>query len=195
MSDTIEEKELISPEEFKAYAITKNIDVSKLSNDDITNLIQLTADDLSSQTSLDISPVDREELLKNPTFNNEEHILGYYPVDRITEIIVNGVAISENDYQLDKSSGIIYFSKVPSGDFVIIKYISKVSDSYFKSKIRTLLLDLLFYNLNNDPRKGASSVKEGDVSVNYDTNSSEYSRLASRIDKIRNSFVRSAILE
>lgn len=198
MSDLTENEEsdnpLIKINTLELYAKMKKIDISDYSKEDLIAMLELAASNLSSQTGVDILPVTRSDLLINPTFDSQYYMLGHYPVEKIEEILVNNIAISENDYTLDKNLGIIYFNKVPSGEKVEIKYISKISDSYFESNMKTLLMDVLLYDLDDSFNKGATSVKEGDVSINYDTTTSLGATIVKRIEDIRNNFIRAAIL-
>ena len=44
---------------------------------------------------------------------------------------------------------------------------------------------MIKYRLNNTPLKNVASVKEGDVSVNYDTANSEYTLITQRLKQLR----------
>ena len=66
-----------------------------------------------------------------------------------------------------------------------VDYTSKETDNWILANVQPLLMDMIKYRLNNTPLKNVASVKEGDVSVNYDTANSEYTLITQRLKQLR----------
>ena len=89
---------------------------------------------------------------------------------------------------LDKENGRLRFlKKLDEGEALIVQYTSKESDSFINSKILPLAYDMLLYELDSSPTKNASSVKEKDVSLNFDTNNSLIALINQRMNTLKNS--------
>lgn len=186
--------DLITKEEFKVYAQMHNIDISHINEDNVSTIVEIGINKLSSLTGLNILESTEKEILANPTFTKGHYLVSKYPISKIENIIVDNKNISHDDYYTDDDLGVIYFTNIPSGEKVEIEYTSKVSDSFFKNRIKGLLFDFIFDQMNTDITSRASSIKEGDVSVNIDTSTNMPTSIQERIDDIKKDFIRVNIL-
>lgn len=107
-------------------------------------------------------------------------LLDFFPVTSITNISIND---SVPDYYLDSPDGLIYFKHRQHG-LLQVTYFVGLSGEDYAQYILPLIFDMLKYNLMTGWDKDASSIKEGDVSVNYDTSISLGALIQSRLNAL-----------
>ena len=137
---------------------------------------------------LDVNPVHRRQYESH--FHYDTLRLNYYPVRKIASVKINGQPLHPERYHADYELGLIYFHEHISGD-VEIKYLSGVNDDVFQSRIAPLIRDMVAYTLTYNQLQlgdGVSSIKEGDVSVNYDTSNNRGNRINKRVEELRNHY-------
>ena len=86
--------------------------------------------------------------------------------------------------------GIIYLDQIYKGS-VIVEYISGQKDEFIDNIITPLVKDMVAYAVTyNKFNMGGpvSSIKEGDVSVNYDTNNGYGSRITNQITDMKSKY-------
>lgn len=158
-----------------------------LTEDDYVNLINFKLDYLLSEINCTLDPVEHEDIFLD--YNGEDKILlDYYPVTNINSIKIDGTQINSDEYILKPSNGVIKFESNRSSGVLNVKYITQVSETIITSRLTPLLLDWLIYDLDPESSDGLSSIKEGDVSINYDTNNSTLVNLQSRLKDLKNQF-------
>lgn len=167
-------------EELQQYLDFKGVDTSDLSVEDLDYFIRLKMEEIQSLTGVPIFPVQHEYFKRR--FRSDHVILPFYPLHQIISLTVNG---EEPLYDYVAETGIIYFDKVVRG-IIKIEYKVKISDSSLAELIDPLIRDMAEYGLTSDPTVGANSVKEGDVTVYYDSNLSLGSRILKQLDYLRN---------
>ena len=157
----------------KSFLTSKNISLESYSDEDITNLLELQLMKIESETGLNLAPVPHTDMELNFNWDSQDYNLKHYPVKDIFLVKVDHTRICPRDYILDKENGRLRFlKKLDEGEALIIQYTSKESDSFINSKILPLAYDMLLYELDQSPAKNASSIKENNVSINFDTNNS-----------------------
>lgn len=153
--------------------------------------LQLLLDNMISeligQTTAPINPVNHKTIIRR--FSSEILELDYYPVKCISSIQVGSTILSGEDYVLDQDLGIIYFNSRFEG-MLVVEYVCQLSDDEINNSINPLIFDMFKYRLtNNFTDNGAmTSVKEGDVQVNYDTSTSLGNLIYSRINNLKSKY-------
>lgn len=166
----------------------EGINLDNYTDDELKILAESKVNELSGLLGLDINPVHRLQTVTQ--FKGEIVRLDFYPVYDFDSIRVNGECICRKDYHVDFRLGLIYLHKFISGD-VEIKYISGLSDDFITNTINPLIKDMITYTVTyNQWGMGGpvSSIKEGDVSVNYDTSNSLGNRINNTIADIKSRY-------
>ena len=172
----------------KSFLTSKNIPLESYDDEDLINLFNVQIQKIESETGLHINPVPYTDMEFNFNWNSQDYNIKHYPVNEIHRVKVDNNIICPENYILDKENGRLRFLKeLEEGQVLIIEYTSKESDSFINSKILPLAYDMLYYELDNSPSKNASSIKEKDVSLNFDTNNSLIALINQRIDNLKNS--------
>ena len=107
----------------------------------------------------------------------------------INSLKIGSVTLTSDDYVLDERLGIIYFNNHWKG-MLVVEYVTQVEDHVINNMINPLIFDIVKYRLtNNFSNTGVmSSVKEGDVQVNYDTSTDLGNLIQSRINNLKASY-------
>lgn len=146
-------------------------------------LLRQTITQLIGYTNLPILPQSHKQI--DPHFEGKILDLDYYPIHDIRSIDIGSKSLERAEYILDDDNGILYLNSNMSGTLVV-DYIVQIPEMMFFS-VNNLLFDLIKLNLKNNFEDTAfSSVKEGDVSINYDTNNSLPSLIQQRIAELKN---------
>lgn len=186
--------EIITPTILRSLLLTKGITIDeKITDEDLETLISNKIKYISNFTNIDITPITRTE--EHTNFSNKENILlNHYPVKSIESVSVDNNLLPSDKYHLNKNNGILIFLSFIKGKFLEIEYITGVSDDYNQNTILPILSDLLIYELDPSITKNASSIKEGDVSVNFDNTTNLYSNIQSRLLSLKNNKTRCKML-
>ena len=158
----------------------------ELTDEQLTLLLQNKTDELAGLTNLPILPTSHKEIRQD--FEDERYEVDSYPVSSITSLTIGPYTLNETEhYTLDESLGIIYFNRLWNG-MLVVEYVSCISDDVITQKVNPLLSDMIGYTLLNgfSPVGSVTSMKEGDVSVNYDTSTSLGNLIQSRINDLKN---------
>jgi hypothetical protein len=176
-------------EELRDYLKIMGIDETKYTDNVLEKLINFYTDYIMSYTGIDFDEHEHTVTDTNPNFNYKNYLLGFYPVVEIEEILLDGKVINESDYKLDKQSGIIYWmNDLLDGDVLEIIYISQIHDTNLLNTFVTLLKDLIYCSLEPNNKGNIVSVKEGDVTVTYDSNSITSNLIINRLNLLKNSY-------
>ncbi len=103
--------------------------------------------------------------------------LNDYPIVDVADVYINDRCINRREYNLNRNLGIVYFAKYVIG-VVKVEYIIGFDDDEFEYFVLPLLKDMVGYAIRygkvNSMYGGingiASSLKEGDVSINFSSN-------------------------
>lgn len=118
--------------------------------------------------------------LTDNSFDDDLIMLQNFPVKSIKSLKIGEDTLSEEDYVVDESKGIIYLKKHYSG-FLYLEYDYCLSEDEFMP-----LLDLMMeYESDNGWDKNASSIKENNVTVSYDTSLGKGAIIQNMINDLR----------
>lgn len=146
-------------------------------NDDI--LRKKLLQQLEVEVGLPLIPKSAKELERD--FQGSEILLSHYPIKDIKELKIDGKIIDLEDSIILEDEGVIHLPQEYSG-IVYVEYTYGISEAEFLP-----ILELMVeYESDTDWKKDASSIKEINVSVSYDTSLSKGSRIQAMIDDLRN---------
>lgn len=159
----------------------------ELSDEQLGLLLTNVINELTGYTNVPITPTNHKTIHRDWIGDMLE--LDYYPVRNITSLKIGSKTLTDDDYVLDESLGILYFNSHLSG-MLVIEYCCLVSDDVINNFVNPLLFDIIKYRLTtNFSSDGVmSSMKEGDVSVNFDTSSSLGNLIQGRINDLKNHY-------
>ena len=174
----------------KTFLTSNNISLEEEEDEDLSKyeqLLILQFQKIASETGLELDPTAHTDVDFNFNFDSLDYNVHHYPIHEIHQVKVDNKKICPHDYILDKENGRLHFlKKLPKGEALIVEYMSCESDSFIHSKVLPLAFDMLLYDLDQSPTKNASSVKEGDLSINYDTSTSLNALIIQRLDDLKN---------
>lgn len=184
---------IISTKELSTILKLKGIKDTGYSEDELETLIKYKTSELQGLIGVNIEEKQESQTIRY--FNDDRIRLLYYPVQGIESITLKNEEMDCSHYTLDHNLGLVYFDKIYNG-MITVNYISSMSEDEINNVVSPLLVDMILYDILNkgkDPNNGiVSSVKEGDVSVNYDTSSTLGNRIWARVDELRNRYARTA---
>lgn len=177
---------LIDIETLKEQLTLENV-TCDLSDEDLELLLTNLISELTGYINIPINPTNHKEIRRD--FHSDIYEVDHYPISEIVSFKIGNKVLTSDDYVLDENKGILYLHSYMSG-LLVIEYAACLSDDVINTKINPLLFDMVKYRLNtNFSGDGVmSSVKEGDVSVNYDTSTSLGGLIQSRINDLKNSY-------
>lgn len=173
---------IITLEELKIQLQIEKI-TTTLTDEELNLLLNDTIDKLIGETNLPINPETHKQII--PNFRSETIQLDYYPLLIIDSLQIGNTILEDNDYFLDEENGIIYLQSFMTG-FCVINYTVQIQDPVFL-KVNPLIFDMIKLKLkNNFGETAVTSVKEGDLSKNYDTSNSLSGVIQQRINELKN---------
>lgn len=174
---------LINISDLKQQLLLENIS-HEFTDDKLELLLDNTITELIGYTGLPILPVSHKTIVRK--FHSNILELDHYPINEIQSLKIGSTKLSDDDYVLDDTLGILYFNSVLKG-LLSCQYTCQLSDDVIDNLINPLVFDMVKYRLtSNFSTTGVmSSIKEGDVSVNYDTSSSLGNLILSRINNLK----------
>lgn len=172
--------------QFKTYCKLNNIDISSFSTDELKTLYQYKLNQLEELLGFNITPTKHTDY--HLMFHGPTLLLDFYPVLSIDKIMFDG-SIIDLDYKIDNDDGIIYINTPLAGDLEV-EYTAGFTDEQYTHVILPLLYDFICYNIHvaGNNSNEISSIKEGEVTVNYDTNNTWYTKINNRINNLRHSY-------
>ena len=172
--------------------LKQQLDLEGISHDDFTDnqlelLLTNVVTELMGLSNVPIQATNHKTIVRD--FVGDLLELDYYPVKNITSLKIGSKTLTADDYILDDNLGIVYFNSNLSG-MLVVEYCCQISDDAISNIVNPLIFDIIKYRLTtNFTTTGvASSVKEGDVQVNYDTNSSLGSLIQGRINDLKSCY-------
>lgn len=136
---------------------------------------------LELELGLPLTPKSAKKIEKN--FDDSVIILEHFPLQYINSIKINGNNICHKDYVVNESQGIIYLDYNVSG-LLYVQYVYGLKPEEYDP-----LIDLMIeYENDNSLNKDASSIKENNVTVNYDTSLGKGALIQSMIQELRNKY-------
>ena len=157
---TEETSSIISIEDLKNRLHLAGIDYSKYTDEDLSNLIDLTLEEIEAETGL---PIKQPRLITEyeDSFHNKVYETDFYPL-QCCEIRLDDELIEAHRVDMDR--GILYFKPVTPGDLKV-KYRIQYTNT---TVLVPLITDMIILGIEGDTVHGVwNSVKEGDVSVTY----------------------------
>ena len=150
------------------------IDVD-FSDEELEILVKSKLVELESLIGVKIFPSDKTKVMRK--FKGRLLELNYYPVLSVVDVFVNDKCLPDCEYNVNYNLGIIYFRKYHFGS-IRVNYTIGFDDVDFEYLILPLLKDMVGYSIRygkvNEMYGGingiASSLKEGDVSINFSSN-------------------------
>lgn len=146
--------------------------------------------DLESQLGLTFKDVEHTQIEE---FDYDHIILDFYPILEITSVNIGSETLEPTDYILDEELGIIYL-KHPYRGLLNLKYVSGFSKLEYDTVISPLLDLMLKYHLDTGWDKDATTIKEGDVSISYDSSIGTGALINNRINELRKRYSTTARL-
>lgn len=186
---------IIDENELTLY-LQQNKITKEFSVDELTSLVNMVLAKITSETGLELisTPHQDTEFYSKP--NNGYYHTMYYPVESIESILVDTLPIPETDYICDNVNGVIKFLKPLPGyyDVLYVNYRSKETDTWINSNLKSLIMDMVLYSCQDSLIRDASSIKEGDVSINLNTNTGLGADITKRLDTLRNNKAKTRML-
>lgn len=172
----------------KSFLTSKNISLESVTDENLMNLLEIQLKKIEAETGINIFPVPHTDMEFNFNWDSQDYNIKYYPVEHVFMVKVDHKKIHPHNFILDKENGRLRFlKKLDEGEALIVNYTSRESDSFINSKILPLAYDMLLYELDTSPAKNASSIKENDVSINFDTKNSFGALINQRLSDLKTS--------
>ena len=164
-----------------------NVDYSDYDTSQLELLLRNTINELIGYTQLPILPQTHKRILRK--FRGDFLELDFYPVSNITTFCIGSKTVPDEKYVLDETLGIIYLNNEWYGNLEI-EYTCELPESVIDTTVNSLLLDMIRYKLDTGFSKDGdwSSVKEGDVQVNYNVATSLGSLIFDRINRLKSMY-------
>ena len=148
------------------------VDNTNFTDDELDILVNNKLLELEGLTGANLYPKDKTKIISR--FKGRLIELNDYPILQIVDVFINDHPIKSCHYNVNYDLGIIYFGKYIHGS-VKVQYTAGFSDIDFEYLVLPLLKDMVAYTITfgktNQNLGGwaylASSLKEGDVSVNF----------------------------
>ena len=178
---------LITVEDLKTQLTLEGVSYDDFDDSQLELLLNNIKNEIAGYTNAPITPTDHKMIIRG--FDDDMVELDYYPVTCISNCKVGSTTLQEKDYFLDETLGILYFNAALTG-LLIVEYTCCVSDKVLTEVVNPLMFDMIKYRLGTgfSPNGVLSSVKEGDVSVNYDTGSSLGALILGRINDLKHTY-------
>lgn len=174
---------LITVDELKTELDNQGVDYSDY-EEQLEQLLNSTINKLQGLTGLSINPQERDVLIFEYTGRMLQ--FDFYPVQCVNQLCIDEKIIEEEKYVLDCSLGVLYFKDIMDGTLKC-KYTTYVPEDIIDSLVNPLLVDMLSHDINKgfNWEGEYSTVKEGDVSISYDTSTGLYSSINDRINNLK----------
>ncbi len=137
-----------------------------LSSDDFNKLLELIKSQITQKIGVPLEPTSFTQVEKY--FQGDVLIVDNFPIEEIHHFKIGSQNIRTNDYNIDYDTGIIYLNSIYTG-FLRLEYTACISTNDYSMYILPLIYDMMEYHLDNGWNKNASSIKEGEITINYDT--------------------------
>ena len=174
-------------EDLKDLLDLEGVSYEDISDEDLELLLQTKINELSGLTNLPLESTNHKDIVRG--FDGDIYEVDHYPLGEVSSFTIGSTTLSADDYVCDNERGILYLNTLCSG-MLVIEYSSKLSDDFVTKNINPLLFDMVKYGLTTGFSKDGvmSSMKEGDVQVNYDTSSSLGNLIYARINNLKGAY-------
>ena len=136
---------------------------------------------LELELGLPLTPKAAKKIDKD--FDDSVILLENFPVQEVVSIKIDNKKLCGHDFIVNESEGIVYLNSNHSG-FLYVKYLYGLKEDEYNP-----LIDLMVeYEMDNSWDKDASSIKENNVTVNYDTSLGKGALIQSMIQDLRNKY-------
>ena len=179
-------EQIISNETIKQYLQTQGIDTTNINDNTITGIYNTYLNYILQQTGIQVEPTTATYTDINETkFNNKNYILPTCPINSIEEIIIDNKKIPTTQYITNLESGIIRWKTQQEGDTLQVTYTTQIDEETIQL-ITATILDLIYYNLDTNPSKDIKTLKEGDISITYDSDNSTANKINKNLETLKN---------
>lgn len=109
-----------------------------------------------------------------------------YPISEVKCVCLNGNPVDEELYVLDGNIGVLYFTRSFTG-LLKLTYTVELSEQVIDTLVNPLLVDMLGHDISKGFNWDGeySTVKEGDVSISFDTSTGSYAGIQNRINELK----------
>ena len=198
---------LMSVDDLKILFKLNNIQ-TQFNDDELSQLISITQKSMLAELGITLKPVQHTyTVYPNYTEPRKQTrvpiTLPLVHVKHIDEIQVNKykILVEDVDYEFDEKNSIIYLKPRLYHGFwhwywhwfwdialrVRIKYTTQLDDELILDLLNSLLGDLILYQMTPTNQRDVKSIKEGDVTVSWDTDNAHSlpKAIANKKDNIR----------
>lgn len=179
---------MINAAKIKTLLKFEGINLEDFTDEELDILMDSKVSEIESLTGLAIKPKHRRQVESH--FHGDMIRLEFYPVMDFNRLLIDDTCVCPKHYNINMDLGIIYLDQIYKGS-VIVEYISGQKDEFIDNIITPLVKDMVAYAVTyNKLGMGGpvSSIKEGDVSVNYDTNNGYGSRITNQITDMKSKY-------
>lgn len=156
----------------------ENISDDSSNDNSEDNLEQSLKNRLELELGLPLTPKFGKQV--DQSFDDNTILIDDFPVQSIKTLKIGNKILGDEDYILNESEGCIYLKEHQRG-FLYLEYCYGLAESEYKP-----LLDLMVeYESDNSWNKDASSIKENNVAVSYDTSVGKGARIVGMIQDLR----------
>ena len=178
-------EQIISNEQIQQYLQTQGINIENITNEQLTNIYNTYLNYILTTTGITIEPTTNTYTdINYNKFNNINYILPICPV-KVESIKIDNQTISPNTYILNEDHGIIRWKTRQQGDTLTITYTSTPNDETLQL-IGATILDLIYYTLDTNPSKDIKTLKEGDISITYDSDNNTSNKIKTNMETLKN---------
>lgn len=206
--DEISSKNLISVEDLKLLFKFNNIQTT-LTDDELEQLITMNQNSMLAELGITLKPVQHKyAVYPNYTEPRKQTrvplTLPLTHVKSIDEIRINGkILVEDVDYDFDELNSIIYLKPRFYHGFwhwwwywfwdialvVKVTYTTQLDDDVILDLLGSLLGDIVTYNQMSSRVRDVKSIKEGDVTVSWDTDANNVHTLPKVIADKKNNIL------
>ena len=161
-----------------------------MESEELEDLREIIKKKISAYIGVPIDPKSFTQIEKS--FKGNSLIVDNFPISEINSLQIGNFNLTDEDYVLDKDSGLIYFKNNYSG-FLVLEYTCCLSETQIDMYIDPLVDDMVEYELDTGWTKNASSIKEGDIQINIDTSIGKGALIQKSLDDLKyifNSYAR-----
>ena len=174
---------IVNCAEIKNHLKLEGINIEEYSDEDIEYLIQNTLEYITGLLDYPLEPIAHKQITH--LNHNQSIVLDHYPIETIQSVTLNKKEITPTEYTIDNEAGILYIYQInPIGE-IIIEYTSCIHETILKYQIKPLIKDILTYNLDKSIYNNATSIKEGDVQVNFDNTTLLGNQINNRLESLK----------
>lgn len=171
-------------EKIRTFLRLNNINIDDYSDEELTTFIEMQINKIEADTGRELTETFHRDIELHFKKGSKEYILRHFPVVSIQKLSVDNDIMT--NFICDYETGIIKFNEpILECEVLEVEYISKESDTWIDTNIPNLLNDMLLYALSDTKLRDVSSIKEGDISINYDTSNSLHALIIKKIEKLR----------